>query len=72
MKNGAFLIYYDKNLLVVLTDFKMFGTPMPHEVLDWYAENYAFERKKLTGRYTDSLISVKDMKYEDFFKKEDK
>lgn len=61
----TFTVFYDLKVLVVLTGFD--GAPLPetNKVLDWYAENYAFERKRLCGGYTHS-VSVKGMKYEDF------
>lgn len=62
---NTFAVFYDKKLLVVLTDFD--GAPLPerNDILDWYAANYAFERARLTGAYSHS-VSVKGMKYNDF------
>ena len=61
----CYTIFYNGKLLVVLTGFV--GAPLPerNNILDWYAKNYAFERKALTGGYVHS-IPINGMKYEDF------
>lgn len=66
----TYAIFYDCKLLVILTGFD--GAPLPDrfDILDWYAKNYAFERKRLSGGYAHS-ISVKGMKYEEFQCKQD-
>ena len=40
-----FIICYDSAPLVLVKDVQY---QMPSDVLDWYAENYAFERRRLT------------------------
>lgn len=58
------VIFYDGVVLVVLTNVKVVS-PNKIEILDWYANVYAFERKKLNAVWTQS-ISVENMKYEDY------
>lgn len=61
----CFVVFYDKQVFVILRGFK--GTPFPEkkDILDWYAREYMFDRSKLSGGYSYS-IDVTDMKYEDF------
>ena len=59
-----FAIYYDNRLLVILKNMPNVR-PLPTAVLDWYAENYAFDRKKLSWSAV-SDIDCAGMKAEDF------
>lgn len=59
-----FAIYYDKQLLVVLTNMPNVNA-LPTKILDWYAKNYAFERSKLSWSSVCS-IDCHEMKTEDF------
>lgn len=59
-----FAIYYEQALLVILTNVPN-TRPLPTQILDWYAKNYAFDRKKLSWSSVCN-IDCKDMKYEDF------
>jgi hypothetical protein len=65
MKDDVFTIFYDGKLMVVLHQFVTGVYPLAENVLDWYAKNYAFDRKRITGCYSYS-ISVADVKYEEF------
>lgn len=59
-----FAIYYDQSLLVMLTNVSN-PKPLPTAILDWYAKNYAFDRKRLSWSSVCS-IDCREMKYEDF------
>lgn len=64
---NAFVVFYDSKVLVVLSGFRtVWPSPMTEHVLDWYAKEYAFERKRLTGCYAYECSIDQNMKYEDF------
>ncbi len=61
----CFIVFYDDKLLVALTNFDCVIIPEMDSILDWYAKEYAVERRRLTGGFSLS-VSVKGMKYREF------
>ena len=64
----CFVVFYDKNVLIVLNGFSgMSPLPTAERLLDWYSRNYSIERKRLSGTYVQSIEVDRGMRYEDFY-----
>ena len=60
----TFIVFWKGKVLIVLRNLPTLPHPSPAQVLDWFAENYAFYREDLSGCWSQS-IDCKDEKYQD-------
>jgi hypothetical protein len=62
VEDNVLIVYWEKSILVVLDIPSLkkdkglkVSWDFPHLILDWYAEQYSFERKKLTGQFVSCV-----------------
>jgi hypothetical protein len=55
MENDVFAIWYNRELLIVIRNLPKNPSPLPGSIIEWYAKEYGFDRRSLSGAWSHTL-----------------